>query len=106
MVLVTQHNPEAGVPGPGHVPVLLNEVIDLLEIKPGGRYIDATFGGGGHSRAILEHSAPEGALLALDADPEAITRSEALQADFPNRLTGRREDRQREQEIQDSISSV
>ncbi len=66
---------------------MLNETIDLLAIKPGGRYIDATFGGGGHSRAILDASAPDGTLLALDADPAAIERSSGLVRDFKERLT-------------------
>ncbi|MDD2538043.1 MAG: 16S rRNA (cytosine(1402)-N(4))-methyltransferase RsmH [Bacteroidales bacterium] len=54
-----------------HIPVLLKESIASLAIKPGGIYIDATFGGGGHSRAILEQLGPEGRLLVFDQDPDS-----------------------------------
>ena len=54
-----------------HIPVLLKETVEALSIQPGGRYIDCTAGGGGHSEAILQHSAPGGQLLGIDADPEA-----------------------------------
>ncbi|HEX7101481.1 MAG TPA: 16S rRNA (cytosine(1402)-N(4))-methyltransferase RsmH [Nitrolancea sp.] len=69
-----------------HAPVLLNEALNFLKPHRSGRYIDATFGGGGHTRAILERSAPDGQLLALDADPEAIKRAERLAEQFPVRL--------------------
>jgi 16S rRNA (cytosine1402-N4)-methyltransferase len=55
-----------------HIPVLLQETIEALQVQPGGRYIDCTLGGGGHAVAILEHSSPGGQLLGIDADPEAI----------------------------------
>jgi 16S rRNA (cytosine1402-N4)-methyltransferase len=54
-----------------HVPVLLNEVIEHLSIKPGGVYVDCTFGGGGHSRAILEKLDASGKLVAFDQDEDA-----------------------------------
>jgi 16S rRNA (cytosine1402-N4)-methyltransferase len=55
-----------------HIPVMLNETIQALSVQPGGRYIDATIGGGGHALAILENSSPGGQLLGIDADPEAV----------------------------------
>jgi 16S rRNA (cytosine1402-N4)-methyltransferase len=54
-----------------HRPVLLQEAIEALAIKPAGLYVDGTFGRGGHSRAILERLGPAGRLIALDRDPEA-----------------------------------
>ena len=57
-----------------HVSVLLNETLDALNLKTGGRYIDGTVGGGGHSEAILA-SAHNAQLLGLDADPSAIERA-------------------------------
>lgn len=55
-----------------HIPVMVEEVIDGLDVRPGGRYVDCTVGAGGHARAILEASAPGGQLLGIDRDPEAI----------------------------------
>ena len=52
-----------------------------MQPRPSGRYLDGTFGGGGHTRALLESSAPDGVVLALDADPAAIDRAFALQQD-------------------------
>ncbi|MCI1751370.1 MAG: 16S rRNA (cytosine(1402)-N(4))-methyltransferase RsmH [Flavobacteriales bacterium] len=54
-----------------HAPVLLQECIDALAIRPDGVYVDVTFGGGGHSAAILEKLGPEGALVAFDRDADA-----------------------------------
>lgn len=54
-----------------HVPVLLKETIELLHIKPSGVYVDCTFGGGGHSRVILEQLNEKGKLLAFDQDEDA-----------------------------------
>ena len=55
-----------------HIPVLVQEAVELLHVQPGGHYIDCTVGAGGHAAAILERISPEGQLLGIDADPEAI----------------------------------
>jgi 16S rRNA (cytosine1402-N4)-methyltransferase len=60
-----------------HVPVLLRVALDYLAIRPDGTYVDATFGAGGHSRAILTRLA-SGRLIALDADPEAALRAKTI----------------------------
>jgi len=54
-----------------HSPVLLAECLHFLNLRPNGTYVDATFGGGGHSRAILEQLGPNGRLIAFDQDPDA-----------------------------------
>lgn len=54
-----------------HVPVLLNESVDGLAIKPDGTYVDVTFGGGGHSREILRRLGPDGRLFSFDQDADA-----------------------------------
>ena len=54
-----------------HIPALLNEVVEGLAIKPNGIYVDVTYGGGGHSRAIMEHLGPQGHLYGLDQDLDA-----------------------------------
>jgi 16S rRNA (cytosine1402-N4)-methyltransferase len=71
---------------PGHQPVLLREVMGFLSPVSGGRYLDCTFGGGGHSRAILE-AADDVEVVALDKDPEAVVRAEELSAAFPGKFT-------------------
>lgn len=58
-----------------HVPVLLDESISSLDIKPDGVYVDATFGGGGHSREILERLGADGRLIAFDQDEDALANA-------------------------------
>jgi 16S rRNA (cytosine1402-N4)-methyltransferase len=61
-----------------HVTVLLEEAVEALAIKPGGVYVDATFGRGGHSRRILAALGEKGRLLAVDRDPQAVAAGAAL----------------------------
>lgn len=58
---------------PYHIPALLPETLKLLDIRPDGIYVDATFGGGGHSRAILDMLASEGRLCSFDRDMDAYS---------------------------------
>jgi 16S rRNA (cytosine1402-N4)-methyltransferase len=60
---------------------MLEEAVAALSPRPGGRYLDGTFGGGGHARALLDASAPDGVVLALDLDPAAIARAHAMRSE-------------------------
>ena len=71
----------------GHVPVMVEEVLKFLQPQAGGNYVDGTVGGGGHTQAILERCAPDGKVLGIDADAQAIARVRERLADFVN--TGR-----------------
>ena len=53
-----------------HIPVLLNEVVDALQPRDGGRYVDGTFGAGGYTTAMLDRAQCE--VIAIDRDPDAI----------------------------------
>ncbi len=68
-----------------HIPVLLSEAIDLLEPRDGATYVDATFGAGGYTRALLE--AADCIVLAIDRDPDAIAAGRALAQAQAGRLT-------------------
>src|SRR6476661_5613518 len=68
----------------GHVPVLLNEVVDALKPRDGGRYVDGTFGGGGYTAAILDRAQCE--VIAIDRDPDAIAAGQALAERYAPRL--------------------
>ncbi len=70
-----------------HQPVMLDEALAMLDVKPGGRYLDATVGLGGHAQAVLEASAPDGRLLGLDADPDAIAAAGDRLQPFAGRIT-------------------
>lgn len=61
---------------------MLSEVLDALQVIPGGRYIDATLGEGGHARAILRAASPGGQLIGIDADPEAVVSAEKRLEEF------------------------
>jgi len=67
---------------PTHAPVLLKEAIEGLQAQPGGYFIDCTVGLGGHATAILERILPQGKLLGIDADSEAIRVAEAKFGDY------------------------
>jgi 16S rRNA (cytosine1402-N4)-methyltransferase len=60
-----------------HLPVLYGEVLEGLAVKPEGRYLDGTFGRGGHAAGVLERLGPSGRLLLMDKDPEAIAAAQA-----------------------------
>ena len=62
-----------------HITVLLHEAVEGLAIKPDGIYVDGTFGRGGHSRLILQHLGPNGRLIAIDRDPQAIAEAAKIQ---------------------------
>lgn len=66
-----------------HTPVLLTEVIEGLQVRPDGIYLDCTFGRGGHTRAILDKLAPHARVVAIDRDPEAVAVGRALAAKDP-----------------------
>ncbi len=69
-----------------HISVMPQEAINYLAIKPHGIYVDCTFGGGGHSRAILQAD-PTVSVIAFDVDPEAFEHNrEALEKEFPGRI--------------------
>lgn len=69
-----------------HVPVLYKEIIHALQPKHGGRYVDGTLGAGGHARGILEACAPDGLLLGLDVDSQALALARETLAPYEGRI--------------------
>ncbi len=77
-------SPSAPITDPDHIPVLLSQVIEGLNPKDGGLYVDGTFGAGGYTMALLQSADCE--VWAIDRDPEALKRGQALADSFPGRL--------------------
>ncbi len=70
----------------GHVPVLLEETLELLAVSPGGLWVDGTLGLGGHAEAVLRATAPDGRLVGFDRDQEALERAGARLGPFGARV--------------------
>jgi len=83
-----ESNPKSEIRNPQmqHPPVLLREAVDLLAPHPGGIYADGTLGAGGHAAEILKRSSPDGILIGMDQDPEAIERSRVSLAAYSDRV--------------------
>ncbi|MDD5467855.1 MAG: 16S rRNA (cytosine(1402)-N(4))-methyltransferase RsmH [Anaerolineales bacterium] len=73
-----------------HRPVLYHEMIHALQPRSGGRYVDCTLGAGGHAWAVLQASQPDGCLLGLDVDPQALDLAQERLAEFGGRVILRR----------------
>ena len=69
-----------------HKPVLYKEIIHALQPQRGGRYVDGTLGAGGHARGILEACSPDGLLLGLDVDPQALALARETLAPYEGRI--------------------
>mgnify|MGYP001566793573 CR=1 FL=1 len=82
-----------------HVPVLLTEVLEGLQIKKDGNYIDCTLGDGGHSYEILKKNAPNGKLLGIDADPESLLRAKHVLNEYKGRAVFARSNFERITEV-------
>ncbi len=68
-----------------HTPVMQREVIESLRFRPGGIYVDGTVGGGGHAFEILRETSPDGLLIGIDVDDDALRESEERLEPFGNR---------------------
>lgn len=79
--MVNGRNNDSGLAPLRHIPVMLNEAVEGLGVRADGRYLDGTFGRGGHARAVLTRLGPQGRLLLMDRDPQAIATA---QAEFAN----------------------
>ncbi|MFH0828962.1 MAG: 16S rRNA (cytosine(1402)-N(4))-methyltransferase RsmH [Candidatus Kerfeldbacteria bacterium] len=85
--MLARQSPQSNVGGLAHTPVLLKEVTKLLNPKPGDACVDATVGAGGHATALLERTAPDGKLLAIDLDASALETSKQNLTQFAERIT-------------------
>lgn len=92
MLQVAVSTRDEGRREPAHRSVLAREVVDLLRCRAGRTYVDGTLGPGGHAQAILESSAPDGRVIGLDLDPDAIERASARLAGFGERFVAVRSD--------------
>ncbi len=72
--------------GSGHVPVLVEEVMTFLRCEPGGTYLDATLGGGGHASEILKRTAPDGMVIGMEWDQEAFSEAKNTLRVFGDRV--------------------
>lgn len=70
-----------------HIPVLMNEVLEYMAPQPGENLVDGTLGGAGHSKALLEKTSPDGRLLGIDMDAEAIAASRMNLEKYSGRIT-------------------
>ena len=69
-----------------HTPVLVEETMQFLDPRPGNRFIDATLGAGGHTRAILDRTAPDGRVLGIDQDETALSSAKVMLESFGSRV--------------------
>jgi len=83
---VVTHGNSKEITSIGHVPVLSEEVVSWLACKPGGTYLDCTVGQGGHAASILERSGPDGMLVGIDRDPDALAATGSRLARFASRM--------------------
>jgi 16S rRNA (cytosine1402-N4)-methyltransferase len=83
-------NSELLIPNLVHTPVLLHEAVDLLAPKAGGLYVDGTLGAGGHASEILKRSSPDGVLIGMDQDADAVERCRKNLAAYGDRVIIRR----------------
>ena len=69
-----------------HIPVMVEEVMDFLRCEPGGTYVDATLGGGGHASEMLRRSAPDGVVIGMEWDEEALSEAKNVLMPFGDRV--------------------
>ncbi|MBQ8687970.1 MAG: 16S rRNA (cytosine(1402)-N(4))-methyltransferase RsmH [Ruminococcus sp.] len=89
-----------------HIPVLLNEVLEGLAVKPDGIYVDGTVGGAGHSREIAKQLGAEGMLIGLDRDPDAVAVARERLAEYPAKVFHCNYDEMQRVLNEEGISSV